>query len=86
MILTIIGTVRFRPTWIAPSVAAYITAAYWFISSTSFANPAISVARALTDSVAGIAPADGPGFVLAQLAGALAGYALASHLFPDAPV
>ncbi|WP_419729654.1 aquaporin [Lichenicola sp.] len=86
LILTIIGTARFRPDWIAPSVAAYITAAYWFTASTSFANPAITIARSLTDSFAGIAPADVPGFVLAQLAGALAGSALASYLFPDAPV
>ncbi len=86
LILTIIGTVRHRPASVAPSVALYITAAYWFTSSTSFANPAITVARALSDSFAGIAPADVPGFILAQLAGALAGSALGSWLFPKSPV
>ena len=51
------------------AVAAYITGAYWFTASTSFANPAVTVARALTDTFAGIRPADAPGFILAQLAG-----------------
>jgi glycerol uptake facilitator-like aquaporin len=86
LILTIIGTVRHRPDWVAPAVALYIVAAYWFTSSTSFANPAITVARALSDSFAGITPADVPGFVAAQIAGALAGSAVASLLFPNAPV
>lgn len=86
LILTIVGTLRARPDRIAPAVALYITAAYWFTSSTSFANPAITVARALSDSFAGIAPADVPGFVAAQFAGALAGSWTASRLFPDAPV
>ncbi len=85
-IVTIVGTVRHRPDWIAPAVALYITAAYWFTSSTSFANPAITLARSLSNSFAGITPADVPGFVLAQLAGALAGSVVASWLFPDAPV
>jgi glycerol uptake facilitator-like aquaporin len=70
LILTILGTVRHRPAWVPASVALYITAAYWFTSSTSFANPAITIARSLSDSFAGIAPADVPGFVLAQLVGA----------------
>ena len=70
LILTIIGTVRHRPTWVPASVALYITAAYWFTSSTSFANPAITVARSLSDTFAGIAPHDVPMFVLAQLLGA----------------
>lgn len=86
LILTIIGTARHKPSSIASAVALYIVSAYWFTSSTSFANPAITVARALTDSFAGIAPGDVPGFVLAQLAGALAGSALGSYLFPRAPV
>lgn len=86
LIVTIIGTIRHRPDWIAPSVALYITAAYWFTSSTSFANPAITLARSISDSFAGIAPGDVPGFVLAQLAGAIAGSFVASQLFPDAPV
>ena len=86
LILTIIGTARHKPDWIAPAVALYITAAYWFTSSTSFANPAITIARSLSDSFAGIAPADVPGFVLAQMAGALAGSAVGSALFPRSPV
>ena len=86
LILCIVGTMRHRPDWIAPAVALYITAAYWFTSSTSFANPAITVARSLSDSFAGIRPVDVPGFVVAQLAGALAGSAVATRLFPDAPV
>lgn len=85
LILTIIGTARHRPARIAPAVALYIVSAYWFTSSTSFANPAITVARALTDSFAGIAPADVPAFIVAQMAGALAGSAFGSYLFPKRP-
>ena len=81
LILTILGTVRHRPGWVAASVALYITAAYWFTSSTSFANPAITVARSLSDSFAGIAPAGVPAFILAQLLGAAAGALLARFLF-----
>jgi glycerol uptake facilitator-like aquaporin len=62
-------------------IAAWIGAAYWFTASTSFANPAITLARSLSDTFAGIRPHDVPGFVLAQLAGALAAYALAAWLF-----
>ena len=83
LILTILGTVRFRPQWVAATVALYITAAFWFTSSTSFANPAITVVRSLSDSFAGIAPRDVPGFVLAQLAGAGLATALAAWLFRD---
>lgn len=61
-----------RPQAVPASVALYIVAAYWFTSSISFANPAITLARALTDSFTGIAPADVPAFIAAQLAGALA--------------
>ena len=86
LILTIIGTVRQRSAWVPASVAFYITAAYWFTSSTSFANPAITVARSLTDSFAGIAPADVPGFLIAQLLGALAGAAAGRALFREAPI
>ena len=82
LVLTIIGTVRHRPQWVPASVALYITAAYWFTSSTSFANPAITVARSLSDSFAGIAPASVPLFILAQLAGAGLGALVASQLFP----
>jgi glycerol uptake facilitator-like aquaporin len=81
LILTIIGTVRHRPAWVPATVALYITAAYWFTSSTSFANPAITVARSLSDTFAGIAPHDVPMFVLAQLAGAALGTAAGRALF-----
>ena len=64
------------------AVAAYITAAYWFTSSTSFANPAVTVARALTDTFTGIRPSDVPGFVLAQLSGAAAATSLLRWLVP----
>jgi glycerol uptake facilitator-like aquaporin len=70
LILTILGTVHHRREWVAPSVALYITAAYWFTSSTSFANPAITVARSLSDTFAGISPNDAPFFIVAQLIGA----------------
>ncbi len=72
LIVTILATAKARPDWIPASVALYIFAACWFTSSTSFANPAITVARSLTDTFTGIAPADMPGFVAAQIAGALA--------------
>jgi len=82
LILTILGTVRHRPAWVPASVALYITAAYWFTSSTSFANPAITVARSLSDSFAGISPADVPMFIIAQLAGAAFAAIVARFLFP----
>jgi glycerol uptake facilitator-like aquaporin len=67
------------------AVAAYIVAAYWFTASTSFANPAVTVARGLTDTFAGIRPADVPGFVLAQLTGAAAATMLFRWLVPALP-
>ena len=76
LVATILGCTRFRPDAVAWMVGLYITAAYWFTSSTSFANPAVTVARALSDSFAGIAPADVPAFVLAQLVGAVLGMAV----------
>jgi glycerol uptake facilitator-like aquaporin len=81
LILTILGTARYRPASVPAAVALYIPAAYWFTSSTSFANPAITVARSLSDSFAGIAPNDAPAFIAAQLAGAAAGAVLARFLF-----
>jgi glycerol uptake facilitator-like aquaporin len=81
LILTIIGTMHHRPQWIPASVALYITAAYWFTSSTSFANPAITIARSLTNSFSGIAPSDAPMFIVAQLAGALVAALVARWLF-----
>ena len=81
LILTILGTVRFRRDWVPASVALYITAAYWFTSSTSFANPAITIARSLSDTFAGIAPRDVPLFISGQLVGAAAGALVARGLF-----
>jgi glycerol uptake facilitator-like aquaporin len=80
LLLTILAVVRFRIEAIPYAVGLYITAAYWFTASTSFANPAVTLARALTGTFAGIAPADVPAFVLAQLFGALAGMALVGWL------
>ncbi len=72
LVLAIMLAARFAPQRIPALVACWIGAAYWFTASTAFANPAITVARALSDTFAGIAPADAPGFIAAQLAGALA--------------
>lgn len=83
LVLTILGTVRHRPQWVPVSVAAVITAGYWFTASTSFANPAITVARAMTDSFSGIRPADVPAFVLAQFTGALLAAWCSKWLFGD---
>jgi glycerol uptake facilitator-like aquaporin len=81
LVLTILGTLRWREHAVPTSVALYIVAAYWFTSSTSFANPAITVARSLSDSFAGIFPADVPGFIIAQFAGAFAAHLAARELF-----
>jgi glycerol uptake facilitator-like aquaporin len=84
LLVTIITVVRFRREAIPFAVGLYITAAYWFTASTSFANPAITLARALTDTFAGIAPNHVLPFVLAQLAGALAAMGLTSWLLHEA--
>ena len=81
LILTILGAVRFRPSAVPAAVGLYISAAYWFTSSTSFANPAITIARSLSDTFAGIAPADVPAFIAAQLIGAALGALAARQLF-----
>ncbi len=73
LLFTIVVGSRQKPAAVPALVALWIVAGYWFTSSTSFANPAITLARAMTDSFAGIRPVDAPGFILAQLAGALAG-------------
>lgn len=83
LILTIIGTARHRPQWIPASVALYIAAAYWFTSSTSFANPAITIARSLTNSFSGIAPSDVPMFIVAQLGGAIAASLFGHMIFEE---
>jgi glycerol uptake facilitator-like aquaporin len=73
---TILGTLRARPEFTPTAVGLYITAAYWFTASTSFANPAVTVARSLSDTFAGIAPSSAPAFIVAQVAGALAAVAV----------
>jgi arsenate reductase len=84
LVLVIFALARSGRLAIAPAaVGAYIGAAYWFTSSTSFANPAISVGRMFSDTFAGIAPASVPAFVLAQLAGGAAAYGLVRVLYPD---
>ena len=85
LVLTILGTAKVRPNAVAGSVALYIVAAYWFTSSTSFANPAITIARSLTDSFAGIAPTCVPGFIVAQIAGAVTADLAGRMMFTDAP-
>jgi len=72
LVAVIWGCVRFRSSMVPFAVAAYITAAYWFTSSTSFANPAVTLARSASDTFVGIRPFDAPGFIIAQLAGAAA--------------
>ncbi len=84
LIITILATLRARPEAIPASVALYIFAACWFTSSTSFANPAITIARSFTNTFTGISPVDIPGFVIAQIAGALAAMGAARVLFADA--
>ena len=79
------GCVRFRSSAVPFAVAAYITAAYWFTASTSFANPAVTLARSASDTFAGIKPADAAGFVVAQLAGAFLATALFRWLVPSLP-
>lgn len=76
LVATILGTLRARPSAVPAMVGLYITAGYWFTASTSFANPAVTLARAWTDTFSGILPAHAPAFVLAQLVGAAAAVAL----------
>lgn len=75
-----------RGAWAAPAVGAYIGAAYWFTSSTSFANPAVTVGRSWSDTFAGIEPASVPMFVVAQVVGATLGAVLVRSLYPDVSV
>jgi glycerol uptake facilitator-like aquaporin len=85
LLAVIWGCARRRPGLVPFAVGAYITAAYWFTSSTSFANPAVTLARSASDTFAGIRPADAPGFIIAQLAGAGAATALFRWLVPALP-
>jgi len=85
LLATILTVVRFRIEAIPYAVGLYITAAYWFTASTSFANPAVTIARALTDTFAGIAPANVPMFIVAQALGALAAMAAIRWLLNSPP-
>lgn len=81
LVLAILGAVRFKPEAVAATVGLYITAAYWFTASTSFANPAVTVARAFTNTFAGIAPGDTALFMVAQIGGALLAHAAGCMIF-----
>lgn len=86
LVTVILGVVRSGRSSTAPlAVGAYIAAAYWFTSSTSFANPAVTMGRTLSDTFAGINPSSAPAFIAAQLIGGLAAIALARFLYPDLP-
>jgi glycerol uptake facilitator-like aquaporin len=85
LLAVIWGCARLRSSVVPFAVGAYITGAYWFTSSTSFANPAVTLARSVTDTFSGIRPVDVPGFVAAQLAGAVAATALLAWLIPQLP-
>lgn len=85
LLLTIFGCVARNAAAVPYAVGLYITAAYWFTASTSFANPAVTIARSLSDTFAGIAPAGAPGFIVAQLAGMLAAVALGRWLWVSSP-
>lgn len=82
LLAVIWGTVRFRKALVPFTVAAYIVAAYWFTSSTSFANPAVTLARSLSDTFSGIRPSDVPGFIVLQIAGAICATLLFRWLAP----
>jgi glycerol uptake facilitator-like aquaporin len=83
LLVTILGSVKFKPDAVPTAVALYITAAYWFTASTSFANPAVTIARALSNTFAGIDPAHVPAFIVAQIAGALTAAVLAAWLLRE---
>ncbi|MBV9956881.1 MAG: aquaporin, partial [Acidobacteria bacterium] len=85
LLAVIWGCVRLRSSAVPFAVAAYITAAYWFTASTSFANPAVTLARAASDTFAGLRPIDAPGFIIAQLIGAFAATYLFRWLVPTLP-
>jgi glycerol uptake facilitator-like aquaporin len=80
LVVTILAGLRFAKSAVPWLVGLYITAAYWFTASTSFANPAVAIARSLTNTFSGIRPVDLPGFILAEFAGALAALALCAWL------
>ncbi|MDX2306678.1 MAG: MIP/aquaporin family protein [Hyphomicrobium sp.] len=83
LVLAILGAVRHRPDAVPAVVALYITSAYWFTASTSFANPAVTIARTFSDTYAGIAPSDAPAFIAVQFAAAVVGMLTSAALFDD---
>ena len=83
LIATILGGIRFRQDAIPWLVGLYITAAYWFTASTSFANPAVAIARSLTNTFSGIRPLDLPGFIVAEFCGALVALSLMAWLLRE---
>jgi glycerol uptake facilitator-like aquaporin len=85
LLATILATLRFRPDFTPTAVGLYITAAYWFTASTSFANPAATIARSLSDTFAGIAPSSAPAFIAAQLVGAVIAAGLFGWLLKAKP-
>jgi glycerol uptake facilitator-like aquaporin len=85
LIATIAGSLRYAPASTPLAVGLYISAAYWFTASTSFANPAVTIARTLTDSFAGITPHSAPGFIAAQTAGTIAATLVSGWLFSRGP-
>jgi glycerol uptake facilitator-like aquaporin len=85
LILTILGTRRWRAEMVPLTVGLYIASAYWFTASTSFANPAVTIARTITNSFAGIQPPHAPGFIVSQLIGALAGALFCWFIFDPGP-
>jgi glycerol uptake facilitator-like aquaporin len=86
LIITILAGIRFQRAAVPSLVGLYITAAYWFTASTSFANPAVAIARSLTNTFSGIRPVDLPGFILAEICGAIAGMLLMNWLLGRADV
>lgn len=82
LLVTIVGCAAHHPAAVPYAVGLYITAAYWFTASTSFANPAVTIARAMSDTFAGIAPSHVPGFIAAQAVGAIAALFVAQSFWP----
>lgn len=85
LVFTILATLKAKASAVPVAVGLYITAAYWFTASTSFANPAVTIARSLSDTFAGIQPQDAPGFIVAQLVGAVIALVIAQWMLTQKP-
>lgn len=83
LVFTILAVSRWRPDAVAAAVALVIAAGYWWTASTSFANPAITIARAMSDTFAGVRPVDAPGFIVGQVCGAIAAWVTCAVLMPE---